>query len=843
MTLKEIASFAIDEVMSSAEDESVFAGIKSEFGKQHVRKTRPSELKSKSLEEHDERFHPDGYKEGDTCELREKKAKLDKADSDVLGKSLSDRMSVDVCDITKESVDAIVNAANRWMLGGGGVDGAIHRAAGPQLVEECRTYEPDEHGFRVQTGEAKITKGYNLPAKHVIHTAGPDCRDPEMSDEKEQDRALAGSYRNSLELAKENGLKTVAFPSISTGIFGFPLERAAKIAAKEIKGFLAENPEMSVKMCVFDPFDSNKIKTAYEKAFSDEVDSQDAMDAQPNQPMTDLQKHDAKYHGGHYDGQSECKFREGMARGDSSDKISEESSSSKASRLHPIAPPPPQSEVIPDFTQVDLDDLKDARSRLETAARCLNGRVGNLSALQSSSRFPALDALPDDTDFYQRLDDLSKNKNAKVAAAASELKQIADNIASSKKRGWNLTAGMVDAASTFEGKLPSVQDIPPPPKSEAEKRSRYVKMARSLLESDGKDVPREAANNLVKANDDLTDFEENIAPFDEALSKESDPSVKKDLLELKDTIDEAYFKADKEFRDAVDEINKWRMQQMPMPEGATIKDVIKGFQDRGEHVPDALYGLDKYVTQKKNDDAWDLLKSHFGFDDSQRATCEANAKKNMFAFTQKQTIIHWSHTCVKDLLRRGRVTMSPGYDSLFTNNAGHKIKRDRNDYTIGDEGALFCRAMKDTDGKQFNWWDSSLWGVILVPEKSVMMVGPGLYNGTSRWTGRAGHQLSLAGDFQLCNALPQELKEEFFTKDLTGLSANDMHSAMFSGFDNGSGRNEIYPLGGITWETGRAIKYGGNNPPSLKELSLQDRATIKSHGWKVYYDGNKELVL
>lgn len=190
-----------------------------------------------------------------------------------------------------------------------------------------------------------------------------------------------------------------------------------------------------------------------------------------------------------------------------------------------------------------------------------------------------------------------------------------------------------------------------------------------------------------------------------------------------------------------------------MPEGASIQDVIKGFKNRGEHVPEVLYGLDKYVTQQKNDDAWDLIKRHFGFTDSQRATCEANAKKNMFAFSQKQTIIHWSGSCVRDLINRGRVTASSSYDSLFLNNAGHKIKRDRNKYTIGDEGTLFCRAMKDTDGEQFNWWDSTEWGVILDPEKSVMMIGPGLYGGCARWTGKAGHQLSLAGDFQLCNAL------------------------------------------------------------------------------------------
>jgi O-acetyl-ADP-ribose deacetylase len=145
---------------------------------------------------------------------------------------LSDRIEVIQGDITKLDVDAIVNAANTSLLGGGGVDGAIHRAAGPELVMECRML----NGCR--TGEAKITRGYRLPARWVIHTVGPVWQGGNAG----EDELLASCYRESLKIARDKGLHTVAIPAISTGVYRFPVHRAARIAAAETAAFLAANP-------------------------------------------------------------------------------------------------------------------------------------------------------------------------------------------------------------------------------------------------------------------------------------------------------------------------------------------------------------------------------------------------------------------------------------------------------------------------------------------------------------------------------------------------------------------------------------------------------------------------
>jgi O-acetyl-ADP-ribose deacetylase (regulator of RNase III) len=153
---------------------------------------------------------------------------------------MRERMVVERGDITHLAVDAIVNAANSSLLGGGGVDGAIHRAAGPELVAECRTLG----GCR--TGEARITRGYRLPARWVIHTVGPVWRGGGDG----EDEALALCYRNSLALAAQRGARTVAFPAISTGIYGFPLERATSIAVRETLVFLRDHPEIVQVMFV-----------------------------------------------------------------------------------------------------------------------------------------------------------------------------------------------------------------------------------------------------------------------------------------------------------------------------------------------------------------------------------------------------------------------------------------------------------------------------------------------------------------------------------------------------------------------------------------------------------------
>ncbi len=163
-------------------------------------------------------------------------------------------------DITTFQADAIVNAANRSLLGGRGVDGAIHRAAGPKLLEECKTLKG------CNTGEAKITKGYNLPAKYVIHTVGPVWNGGSQNEED----LLIRCYQNSLKTAVENNISTIAFPSISTGVYGYPMEQAAEAAIRTISYFLQTN--LSVKKVFLVCF-GQQAYTIHRKKFEEIQDS------------------------------------------------------------------------------------------------------------------------------------------------------------------------------------------------------------------------------------------------------------------------------------------------------------------------------------------------------------------------------------------------------------------------------------------------------------------------------------------------------------------------------------------------------------------------------------------
>ena len=174
-------------------------------------------------------------------------------------------------DITKLDVDAIVNAANERMLGGGGVDGAIHRAAGPQLLEACRRVPEVRPGVRCPTGEARLTPGFRLPARHVIHTVGPMW----SGGSRGEPELLAACYRNSLAIARDQECRSIAFPAISCGVYGYPIEEAATIAVREVRAFLdAHHRPERVILVAFDQQIYETLATKLTKAIEAHEDAQ-----------------------------------------------------------------------------------------------------------------------------------------------------------------------------------------------------------------------------------------------------------------------------------------------------------------------------------------------------------------------------------------------------------------------------------------------------------------------------------------------------------------------------------------------------------------------------------------
>jgi len=203
--------------------------------------------------------------------------------------SLLDRISLYQGDITELKVDAIVNAANKSLLGGGGVDGAIHRAAGPHLLEECRTLNG------CNTGESKITRGYSLPSRHVIHTVGPVYSPAEV---EVKARQLASCYRTSLEVAVENDVRHIAFPSVSTGIYGYPIENATHIALGTARQFMESERGTKLERCIFVVW-SNNDRDVYESLIPEyfppvDMESQSTEIEEPEKQETKSEKQDSE---------------------------------------------------------------------------------------------------------------------------------------------------------------------------------------------------------------------------------------------------------------------------------------------------------------------------------------------------------------------------------------------------------------------------------------------------------------------------------------------------------------------------------------------------------------------